>query len=144
MLEMSKELYAKLVQAQSTEEVAGLLKADGREISEEELRNIWKEIEAHRAEHELSTEELEAVGGGWSLIRNWREEGCVATVEYDSSCLSNDACILINVMYSYLMDYTHCRNGKTQHTLKYIETTKDRLHRYKCTVCGYECVEQAY
>ena len=45
MIIITKELKAKLLAAKSAEEAAGLLKADGREITAEEAEKLWEEIE---------------------------------------------------------------------------------------------------
>ena len=69
MINITKELKAKLLAAKSAEEAAGLLKADGREITAEEAEKLWEEIE-HIREAEgrkLSKDELDAVSAGFGF-----------------------------------------------------------------------------
>ena len=100
MLNITNELKKKLSTAQSAEEAAELVKADGQEITAEEAGHLWEEITKRREQdgQELSLDELEAVSGG--ADRDWRKHGCAATVEPGSSCFSNDFCYLIDVTYS--------------------------------------------
>ena len=88
MAEYSIELKGQLKQAQSVEELAELLKANGQDVSEAE--KLWNELGRLRAEEdqELSLDELEAVSGGRSI--DLTEEGCAASVEYGSDCVVND------------------------------------------------------
>ena len=68
-MDMTGELKAKLLTAKSVEEAAGLLKADGREITAEEAEKLWEEIE-HIREAEgrkLSKDELDAVSAGFGF-----------------------------------------------------------------------------
>lgn len=65
MAELSNELKAKLKQAQSLEEVTGLLQAAGQDTDQAE--KMWRELEKERAleDKELSLDELKAVSGGY-------------------------------------------------------------------------------
>ena len=87
MLNITNELKAKLLAAKSAEEAAGLLKADGREITAEDAAKLWNEITKCRDQEgkALSPNELEAVSGG--VDRDWLTDGCAATVEPGSDCL---------------------------------------------------------
>ena len=49
-MHMTNELKAKLLAAQSAEEAATLLKADGQEITAEESALLWKEITSKRGQ----------------------------------------------------------------------------------------------
>ena len=69
MIIITKELKAKFLAAQNAEEVAELVKADGREITAEEAEKLWEEIE-HIREAEgrkLSKDELDAVSAGFGF-----------------------------------------------------------------------------
>ena len=68
-MDMTGELKTKLLAAKSAEEVAELLRADGREITAEEAEKLWEEIE-HIREAEgrkLSKDELDAVSAGFGF-----------------------------------------------------------------------------
>ena len=95
MAGLSKELYSKLLLADSQEEVTELLKAGGREDLPAE--EVWEKVQQRRAQDgvELSLDELEDVAGG----RDWMAQGCAATVETGSDCWGTDSCALINVVY---------------------------------------------
>ena len=71
MLNITKELKAKLLAAKSEEEVTELLKADGQETPPEVAARLWEEIKKGKAQdgRELSLDELDAVSGG--ADRNW-------------------------------------------------------------------------
>ena len=66
MLNMTSELKAKLLAAKSEEEVTKLLKADGQEITAEETKKLWTEIEQIREAEgrKLSIDELDAISAG--------------------------------------------------------------------------------
>ena len=91
MLNITNELKAKLLAAQSAEEAAALVKSNGQEITSEDAAHLWEEISRHRNQDgsELSTDELEAISGG----RNAMTEGCAATVEAGSNCYFTDNCL---------------------------------------------------
>ena len=69
MLNITNELKAKLLAAQSEEEVTELLKANGREITAEEAEKLWEEIEHIREaeDRKLSKDELDAVSAGFGF-----------------------------------------------------------------------------
>ena len=69
MLNITNELKAKLLAAQSAEEVTELLKANGREIIAEETETLWEEIERVREEgsRKLSKDEQDAVSSGFGF-----------------------------------------------------------------------------
>ena len=110
MIKMTKELKEKLLTAQSAEEAAALVKADGQRLTREDAEHLWAEIAKSREQdgRELSTEELDAVAGG--ADRNWVTEDCAATVEFRSFCISNDNCIWRDVTYDYGPTGTLCPN----------------------------------
>ncbi len=116
------ELDTRLLKAQSAEEVADLLRANGQEYSAEEAGQIWQEIERYKADlnqagkeeavfnQDVSPEELENVAGGIGGTDDNDEErvdiyggkgfpNCKATVEDGSWCRSNDACHFFAVHY---------------------------------------------
>lgn len=131
MLSMTNELKSKLLAAQSTEEVAALLKAAGQEASAKNAEQIWQEIVHHKTDTELSLAELESVSGG--ADRDWPEDGCAATVEYGSHCSSNDACWKWDVTYYHASSNAKC--NKCGSVMYYL--TKDRNgSSYKCHGCG--------
>lgn len=100
-MNITDELRAKLLTAQSAEEVTELAKADGQKITPEDAARIWEEIEARRKySRKLSLDELEAVSGGKD--RDWPTDGCAATVEPGSHCGSNDACWRFDVTYDHM------------------------------------------
>ena len=99
MAGLSKELYSKLLLADSQEEVTELLKANGRE--DVPAQEVWEKVQQRRTQDgvELSLEELEDVAGG----RNWWTEGCAATVEPGSDCWGTDGgCYAINLDYEWM------------------------------------------
>ena len=103
MAKLSKELYSKLLLADSQEEVTELLKAGGRE--DVPAQEVWEQVQQRRAQDgmELSLDELEDVAGG----RDWMKEGCAATVEPGSDCWGTDGgCALCNIEYTNLPNCT--------------------------------------
>ena len=68
-MDMTGELKTKLLAAKSAEEVAELLRADGREITAEEAEKLWEEIEHIREAkgRKLSKDELDAVSAGFGF-----------------------------------------------------------------------------
>ena len=135
---MTNELKSKLLAAQSAEEVAALVKADGQEITAEDAGHLWEEIKKCREQdgRQLSLDELESVSGG--ADRNWVTDGCAATVNYGSWCGSNDRCIVWDVTYDFEPTSTLCPNcGKNmylQNTIKHSSTEYEE--QYRCKFCG--------
>lgn len=123
---MTEEFKSKLLLAQSAEEVAGLLKNVG--MDESKVGQIWNEISSHRAEKELSLDELEAVSGG---DRNAATEGCAATVEAGSQCVFTDLCALVFSLYDvYPIEGTCAQCGGAP-------VYADEVRRnYFCSRCG--------
>lgn len=112
-IEMNDELQAKLRAAKDAGEVAAVLEAAGQQATAEEIERIASELQ-HVAAHdgeELSLDELDAVaGGGW--IQDYKADGCVATVEYGSSCVGDDGgCIAIHFTYNYQPVNVKCTCG---------------------------------
>ena len=136
---MTNEQRTKLQGAKSLEEVKDILcvmEGDDQEFIEE-AEQVWKELESHRNEGdaELDLDELEAVSGG--ADRDWVTDGCAATCEGDSWCMSNDFCFCSQVTYDRFND--RC-NGN--HDLVFTGTqlthhiTRIRYKIYKCNRCG--------
>ena len=105
---MTKEQREQLLQTQSPEEAAALVRAAGKELTAEDTAHLWEEVVKHReqAGQELSMDELDAVSGGsvsdweWGDDNiDWLVEGCYATVEAGSWCWSSDRCYSIEVQY---------------------------------------------
>ena len=110
MLNNTDELKAKLLAAQSAEEVMEIVRAAGDEITAEEAKQFFENLQERKTDKTLSPDELEAVSGG----RDWVTEGCAATVEAGSNCWGTDGgCIVVH--------YTYFREP----------TTRDR-----CPMCG--------
>ena len=137
MINMTNELRAKLLSANSVEEVDQFVKADGQEITAEEASELWKEIEAHKKDAELSIDELESVSGG--ADRDWLKQGCAATVEAGSRCRSNDFCSWIDVTYDHAPQTEMCPNCKIN---LYLESKTTTRTVYKCKTCPYTKEEQ--
>lgn len=139
MLNITKELKAKLLAAQSEEELAALVKADGQEITAEEAEKLWKEITGKRAQdgRELSLDELEAVSGG---SRDWNMYGCQATVEEESWCWSNDSCFYNDVVYDHFDASQKCPAYPGRHHYDQTETefiTEIHMRaKMRCRYCG--------
>lgn len=93
-----KELEKKLLAAESAEEIAEQLKAEGREITPEKAAELFEEAKVRQGEvRKLSIDELDAVTGGVTT-RNWQSEGCAATVEAGSDCWDTDGgCSACNI-----------------------------------------------
>ena len=143
---MTNELKSKLLAAQSAEEVAALVKADGQEITAEEAEHIFKKAQEKKADKELSLDELDAVSGGED--RDWVLDGCAATVEYGSHCGSNDMCYKIDVTYdheptSYLCP--NCGQHMYHHEKEYtgnLGSGPIYKNWYRCKFCG--CIQSEY
>ena len=134
---MKEELKPKLLQAKSTEEVAGLLKNAG--MDESKAGQIWNEISSHRKDKELSLDELEAVSGG--ADRDWLTDGCAATVEPKSWCITNDSCILRDVTYIHEPANINCPNCGVFMYLNWVDSDtglSGNTYHYKCKNCGCE------
>ncbi len=134
---MKEEFKSKLLQAQSAEEVAGLLKNAG--MDESKAGQIWNEISSHRTEKELSLDELAAVSGG--ADRDWLTDGCAASVEPDSWCGSNDSCHYWDVTYTHEPAKVICPNCGAYMYLNWVDYAtrpSDDIYHYKCKNCGTE------
>ena len=138
MLNITKELKAKLLAAKSEEKAAELLKADGQETPPEVAARLWEEIKKGKEQdgRELSLDELEAVSGG--ADRNWVTDGCAATVEYGSWCGSNDKCIYWDVTYDFQPTGHLCPNcGKNMYQQNTIYHGDNQYEdQYRCKYCG--------
>ena len=136
MLKITEELRKKLLAAKSAEEVAELVKADDQEITEEDAAHLWEEIEKRSGQeiNELSLDELDVVTGG---SRDYKTEGCAATVEPGSSCwFSNDYCTtVIGVTYDNPpKDYSCMSCG--HYPLYYDPKLGGKKIIYVCKQCG--------
>ena len=132
MLNITNELKTKLLAAQSAEEAAALVKADGQTLTPEETAHLWEEIKKGQEQggRELSLDEMEAVSGG----RDYLKEGCAATVEPNSLCWSNDRCYIDDVCYEHTpcnRTCPHCGYG----IAVYVDS-RNFKSRYWCLHCG--------
>lgn len=136
MLNITDELKAKLLAAQSTGEVTELIKSAGQEITAEEAAVLFEKAQEQKKNKELSVDELEAVSGG--ADRNWVTDGCAATVEYGSYCGSNDRCIIWDVTYDFQPTGYLCPNcGKNMYKQNTIYHGGDKYEdQYRCKFCG--------
>lgn len=132
MAELSNELKAKLKQAQSLEEVTGMLQAAGQDVARAE--KLWKELEDLHAQEnkELSMDELDAVAGGVKH-RDYLAKGCAATVEPYSDCWGTDGgCIWVNIEYSNPPRNLSCPYCSANPVAR----TKDLDDSIACRKCG--------
>ena len=116
------ELRQKLAQANSLEDVQSLL----RDFPGSDAARAYQELQRHRSldAEKLDLNELDAVSGG--ADRDWRRDGCAATCEYGSWCVSNDRCFIFDVTYDGF--WATCPDG---HEHVYDSTT------FCCVRCGY-------
>ncbi len=126
MAELSKELYNKLLLADSQEEVAELLKAGGRE--DMSAQEVWEQVQQRRAQDgvELSLDELEDV----------MAQGCAATVERGSDCWGTDSCALINVVYEPAAPNSFCPKCGRQAVWKNYTVFCRNCGEYRVSVHG--------
>ena len=77
MLNITNELKAKLLTADSAEKVAELLKADGQEVGPDDVEKLWAEVTKFRQkdDRKLSVDELDAVSGGVFWLGNDAPDG---------------------------------------------------------------------
>ncbi|MCR5664488.1 MAG: hypothetical protein K6G17_06380 [Oscillospiraceae bacterium] len=132
MAELSKELYSKLLLADSQEEVTALLKAGGRE--DVPAQEVWEKVQQRRAQDgmELSLDELADVAGG----RDWMQEGCAATVEPGSDCWGTDGgCDLCNIEYTNLPTDNCPKCGKLSARVA-SSCMNISTYTYTCRYCG--------
>ena len=137
--ENRQELLSRLIRARDKEEVRAIL---GPETAQEEIDRAWQEIEAHRPAGSLDgvdDDELDAVSGG--ADRDWDKDGCSASVEKGSWCMSDDQCAWLDVTYS---NFDLCLEGK-KHDWRYISTEKElyftgtaKYRRFVCRKCRKE------
>lgn len=141
-MNFTDELKAKLLTAKSAEEVADIIRAAGQEVSTEDAAHIWEEISNHRKEEKtLSLDELAAVSGG--ADRDWVEVDCAATVEPNSWCYSDDACVKWDVTYENWPQDERCPTCGI-----YLYRKEDPFEAYYkriavrciCKKCGYNYV----
>lgn len=114
------QVPSRYLEAQSVEEVAELIKADGGDVSRAE--QAWKEIGAARERlgEYLSLDELDAVAGGYLDERNWYNEGCAATVEPGSDCFFTDGgCSSMNIVYFTMPGPQSCVLCGARYTFEY-------------------------
>ena len=135
---MNAELRAKLMKAQSLEEVTELLKEDGQDGTQAE--QIWTELTHKRQADgkELSLDELEAVSGGYD--RDWATEGCAATVRPGTPCWSNDNCNIWDVVYTHYPSRFKCAKCGTYLYSNFdfeCPESNTPCYKYVCKNCGY-------
>ena len=137
-IEFENEVKNELHEAKSLEEVKNILG-----VAEDDDQNlikvaeqVWKEIEDHHKEDdkELDVDELEAVSGG--ADRNWATEGCAATCEERSWCMSNDRCLIAQVTYEFFQDPCMGNHDYVQTDVRIRKTGGSRRYIYTCTKCG--------
>ncbi len=133
MTRIPDELKEKIMNAQSAEEVAALLKPSG--VDEALATQIWSEISTHRDDKELSPDELDAIAGG--ADRDWLTDGCAATVEPGSWCGSNDACHKWDVVYDHKPSKNTCPVCRINLYLDHEEHSSEITIYYRCIKCGY-------
>lgn len=133
-MKLTQELKAKLVKAQSAEEVTVLLRETG--AGEDLSEQLWKEMKVYHEDKQLDLDELEAVSGG--ADRDWRSDGCAATVEPGSWCSAIDSCIWLDVTYDFQPTDHLCPNcGKYMYKQDTISRGGNKYEdQYRCKFCG--------
>ena len=132
-MEITQEMRAKLMRAKDQEEVRAIL---GSETTEEEIQQVWQEIQHHCPAEGLEAvedDELEAVSGGYE--RDYGKNGCSATVEAKSFCWKDDACIRLQVEY---VNRDPCPKGTSasrNHVWKAVGW-EGRNRLWECKQCG--------
>ena len=142
MRELSKELYEKLLEAESLEEVAGYLKAEG--VSEPAAEEVWEKLQekkqAETETQEMSLEELDDVAGGTICVggeRDWFTQGCAATVEKGSSCWHTDGgCAISNIDYRNTPNCSCPRCGRDACHVQSGSAVFVSSSIYRCRACG--------
>ena len=135
MTELSNELKARLLKAQSAGEMAALLKEAGED--EALAERLWAELARRREANgkELSPDELDAVSGGYD--RDYLKDGCAATVEPGSDCWGTDSCGVLPVIYINNPTRNICPNcGRYLCRWKTEKTTWTETYFYQCPPCG--------
>ena len=135
MAKYSAELFSKLKEARSQEDIAALLGAAGKDAAQAE--EIWNEVQARSEMIQLDIDELESVTGG--VHRDWLTEGCAATVEPGSHCGSNDSCWWFSVVYDHEPIADKCKVcGGTlyYYGTDYATNPSDDVSCFKCVSCG--------
>ena len=117
---VDKEIKAKLIQADSLDEVKTILNG----ASNSDAERVWEETKNRRLEgmEKLDLNELDAISGG--ADRDWVKDGCAATCEFGSWCWSNDRCLSFDVTYDSF--WVKCPDGH-DHV----------LNGLTCTRCGF-------
>lgn len=133
MLNITKELKAKLLAAKSEEELAVLLKEAG--VDRPSAERVWAELTNKREAggKELSLDELEAINGG--ADRDWLTDGCAATVEPGSWCDSNDSCHYWDVTYDNKPTKTSCPFCGSDPMVTWTMRDSDGIY-FICSNCG--------
>lgn len=134
------ETRKQLLEAQSVEEVAQILKEAGD--IEAKAEKVWEGICDVREKEgkNLSLDELDAVAGGFFLTeRDWGKDGCAATVEPGSSCLGTDGgCSAMNISYSHAPNDRPCIFCGAKYTFifSYFMHSDSTDYYYECRDCG--------
>ena len=129
-MEITQEMRARLIRAKDQEEVRAIL---GPEAAEDEIEQIWREIEAHRPADGLEAvddDELEVVAGG----QDYGKDGCSSTTKYEW-CWADDHCDVLITTYT---NYDPCPNGQNhdwlQITMAY-DINRKKYRIFECRKC---------
>ena len=120
---------AKLKNAKTPEEITEIMGKEGAAVSPEEAERVFLKRQRSQ-DRELSLEELDAVAGG--ADRDWLTDGCAATVEPDSWCGSDDACVWDDVTYDHEPVAVCPECG----AYMYEAYSWERVY-YKCSACDH-------
>ena len=128
-----QELRRKLIRAKDIEEVRAIL---GPETTQEEIDQVWREIEAHRPTNileEVDDDELEVVSGGFFYEeRDYINDGCADHTRTGDffPCMRTDRCDM------FFIQYTNCnpcpKGGNHESVIRII----DGAEYYVCPKCG--------
>ena len=141
MSETRKEIEAKLLKANSVEEVMGIMKDAGVETNAEEAQKTFEKVKELRGSDgkELSIDELDAVAGGVTY-RHWIQDGCAGTVEPGSSCWGTDGgCDFVNISYFDEPCNQPCIYCGAPYTVQWEHLSgmsNAMVHIYQCRECG--------
>ena len=146
-----EELEKKIMASGSAEEIAEMLKAEGREIAPEKAAELYEEAKVRQGEVKtLSLDELDAVSGG--EVRDWLKQGCAATVEYGSDCWGSDGgcSIMHNQYYNEPDGYQRCvfcggqvhYGGTVWYWVGFADDRNREVYKFTCPKCGLFYVDK--
>jgi len=145
---LSEELKARLLKAESVEEITDILASGGTDATKEDAERIFEELKKHSEFREVSEDEMEAVSGGFynegglASSRDWATEGCAATVEVGSWCWSNDKCLFVTNSYVNPPAKTRCPAcGGQMYTYDKTGVSVQAKYYRRCINCGKEIIE---